>query len=190
MKTPIPVSSFILAFELASIVGMPLALLGARRIPGLKIAAKVWGAALVAGILLQIVAIGYQRTYTFPMHWSLSVPPEIQQNIQPVAHPIPPEAPTQTTVVFTREALTEVSPGHTCYQVIFSDALARRLQNMHQDVAQVEYDVTFRFDTAVFIGPPRLKGDDPNVLVGDIGYASMGWGTSGYTCFPGRGLLE
>jgi hypothetical protein len=156
----------------------------------LKILAKVWGGALVLGILLQTFAIGYKRTYTFPMRWSLSVPPEVQGEIQPVVHPLSPEAPKQATIVFSREALTEKSSGHRCYQIVFSDALARRLQTMRQDVVQIEYDITFRFDTPIGIGPPRLKGDDPNIVIGDMGYMSQGWGTSGYTCFPGPGLFK
>ena len=50
-----------------------LALFGMRRIPFLRSVAKVWGGVLVLGILLQIFAIGYKRTYTFPMHWSSRV---------------------------------------------------------------------------------------------------------------------
>jgi hypothetical protein len=191
MRNPIPLSSCILAFELASLIGIPLALFGMRRIPPLRIVAKVWSGVLVLGILLQVLAVGYKRTCTFPMRWSLNVPPEIQGEIHPVTHSIWPEAPNQATVVLSREPLAEkASAGHVCYQVIFSDALARRLQAMGHEVVEVEYDVTFRFDTPIFIGPPRLKGDDPKILIGDIGYMSFGRGTSGYTCFPGPGVFE
>lgn len=170
---------------------MPLALFGMRRIPFLRTVAKVWGGVLVLGILLQIFAIGYKRTYTFPMHWSLSVPPEVQGQVHPPIHPILPEAPNQSTVVLSREPLTvESGAGHVCYQVVFSDALARRLQEMRHDVVEVEYDITFRFDTPIFIGPPRLKGDNPNILIGDVGYMTFGRGTSGYACFPGPGVFE
>jgi hypothetical protein len=190
MRSPIPLASYILVFEVASLIGMPLVLIGIRWVPRLRILARLWGGAIVLGILVQTFAIGYKRTYTFPMRWSLTVPPEVQNEINPVLHPVRPEAPNQVAVILSRVPLTGESAGHTCYQVIFSDELARRLQRMRQDVVQVEYDITFRFDTPISISAPRLKGDDPNILIGDVGYMSQGWGTSGYTCFPGPGLFN
>ncbi|MFZ0419211.1 MAG: hypothetical protein WAM04_14020 [Candidatus Sulfotelmatobacter sp.] len=165
---------------------MPLLLLGIRWVSHLKIVAKVWGCVLILGLLLQALAIGYERTYTFPMRWSLDVPDAIRSQVGPV-----PGFVNQRAVVFSRPPLTEDSPGnHVCYQILFSDALARRLQEMHHDVVNVEYDVTFRFDTPIFYHSPRLQGDDRNTTMGGMGYMSFGRGTSGYTCFPGPGLFK
>jgi hypothetical protein len=186
MSRSIPLSSYILMFEVASVVGVPLLLLGMRWVPHLKVAAKAWGCALILGFLLQACAIGHERRYTFPMQWSLTVPAEIRGEVRPV-----PGFADQKAVVFSRPPLTEESPGkHVCYQVIFSDALARRLQEMHRDVVNVEYDVTFRFDTPIFYHSPRLQGDDRNISLGGMGYMSQGHGSSGYTCFPGPGLFK
>jgi len=183
---PIPLSSYILVFEVVSIVGIPIILVGIRRIPRLKTVAKVWVGALLLGPLLQVFAIGYERTYTFPMRWSLDVPDEIRGKVRPV-----PGFLNQTVLVLSRPALTEESSErHLCYQIIFSDALAKRLQEMHRDVVDVEYDITFRFDTPVFYHSPRLKGDNRNTTMGGMGYMSQGGGTSGYTCFPGPGLFR
>jgi hypothetical protein len=187
MSLPIPLSSYILIFELASLVGIPIVLVGTRRMPRLKTIAKIWGGTLILGILLQAFGIGSERTYTVPMRWSLSVPDEIRGEIKPV-----PGFANQTAVVFTRPALTEEDSAgkHLCYQVMFSDALAKRLQETNREVVDVEYDVTFRFDTPIFYHSPRLKGDARNTTMGGMGYMSQGRGTSGYTCFPGPGLFK
>jgi hypothetical protein len=186
MMRPIPLARSILVFEVASLLGMPLILLGIRRIPQLKSVAKIWGGVLILGILLQTLAIGYERTYTFPMRWTLEVPDEIRAQVQP-----DPRFPAETAVIFSRPPLTDNSPGkHFCYQVMFSDELPKRLQQMHRDVVDVEYDVVFRFDTPIWYRSPRLKGDDRNTTIGRMGYMSQGRGTSGYTCFPGPGLFE
>jgi hypothetical protein len=98
---------------------------------------------------------------------------------------------SKTAVVFSRPALTEDSPPHhLCYQVMFGDALAKRLQDKRQDIVNAEYDATFRFDTPVLWSSPRLKGDNPNASVGEMGFMSQGYGTSGYTCFPGPGIFR
>jgi hypothetical protein len=187
MRHPIPLSSYILIFEVVSVVTLPLLLLGSGRVPQMKIVAKVWGCVLVLGLVLQIFAIGYERTYTIPMQWSLDVPDEIRSEVRPV-----PGFTNQKTVVFSRPPLTEESPGnHVCYQVIFSDALAERLQKLHRDVVLVQYDVTFRFDTPVFYRSPRLQGDDRNTMMGGMGYMTQERrGASGFTCFPGPGLFD
>jgi uncharacterized protein YebE (UPF0316 family) len=78
MRQPIPLSSYILDFEVMSVVGMPVVLIGMRWVDSLKMVAKAWGCALVVGILLQAFAIGYYRTLTFPMRWSLDVPNELE----------------------------------------------------------------------------------------------------------------
>jgi len=186
MSRPVPLSSYILAFEVVSLVGMPVVLVGIRWTSRLKILAKVWGGALVFSVLLQVFAVGYQRTYTFPMRWSLEVPDEIRSDLVAV-----PGFANQTPVVFSRPPLTEDSPGkHACYQVIFSDALAKRLQAMRHDTVDVEYDVTFRFDTPIFYHSPRLKGDDRNTTLGGMGYMSQVNRTSGFTCFPPSGIFD
>jgi hypothetical protein len=186
MSQPIPLSSYILVFEVVSVLAMPLFLLGIRWVPQLKIVAKVWGCVLIIGLVLQVVAIGYERTYTFPMRWSLNVPVEIRGEVKPV-----PGFANQKAVVFSRPPLTEESPGNPiCYQIIFSDALAERMQKLHRDVVLVQYDVTFRFDTPIFYHSPRLQGDDRNTTMGGMGYMSQGGGTSGFTCFPGPGLFK
>jgi carboxymethylenebutenolidase len=183
---PIPLSSYILVFEAVSVVAIPLLLLGIRRVPRLKIVAKAWGCVLIIGLGLQVFAIGYERTITFPMRWSLEVPDEIRGEVKPV-----PGFVSQKVVVFSRPPLTEVSPGnHVCYQIIFSDALAERMQKLNRDVVVVQYDVTYRFDTPVFYHSPRLQGDYRNTTLGGMGYMSQGGGTSGFTCFPGPGLFK
>ncbi len=186
MSRPIPLSLYILTFEGVSVLAVPLLLLGIRRVPKLKFVAKVWGCILIIGLVLQVLAIGYKRTYTFPMRWSLDVPDEIRNEVGPV-----PGFLNQKAVVLSRPPLTEESPGKSvCYQIIFSDALAARLQNLHRDVVLVEYDVTFRFDTPIFYYSPRLQGDDRNSTLGGMSYMSRGGGTSGFTCFPGPGLFK
>jgi hypothetical protein len=186
MSCPVPLSSYILVFEVVSLVGMPVVLGAIRWASRLKIVAKVWGGTLVLGVLLQIFAVGYQRTYSFPVRWSLEVPDEIRSELVPV-----PGFANQAPVVFSRPPLTEELSGkHACYQVIFSDALAKRLQEMHRDIVDLEYDVTFRFDTPIFYHSPRLKGDDRNTTVGGMGYMSQVNGTSGYTCFPPAGMFD
>jgi hypothetical protein len=186
VRRPIPLSSYILVFEIASLVGVPLLLLGLRRLPYLKLVTKIWGCVLLLGLLLQVFAIGYQRTYILPMHWSLEVPDEIRGEVQPV-----PGFANQRAVVLSRPPWTETPPGHhVCYQVIFSDALARQLEAMHRDIVNVEYDVTFRFDTPVFYHSPRLQGDAPNTTAGGMGYMTQGNDASGYECFPGPGLFQ
>ena len=186
MNRPIPLSSAILIFEVLSVVGLPLLLVGARWVSRLKWVAVAWGCALVLGFLLQVFAIGYQRTCAFPMRWSLEIPDEIREQVRPV-----PGFANQKAVVFSRPALSDTPPGnHLCYQVMFSDALVQRLQEMHHDVVEVEYNVTYRFDTPVFYHSPRLKGDARNTTIGGMGYMSQGLGTSGYSCFPGPGLFK
>lgn len=186
MSRPIPLSLYILIFEGVSVLAVPLLLLGIRWVPKLKVVAKVWGCILIIGLVLQVLAIGYKRTYTFPMRWSLDVPDEIRNEVRPV-----PGFLNQKAVVLSRPPLTEESPGKSvCYQIIFSDALAARLQNLHRGVVLVQYDVTFRFDTPIFYYSPRLQGDDRNSTLGGMGYMSRGGGTSGFTCFPGPGLFK
>jgi hypothetical protein len=183
---PIPLSSYILVFEVVSVPAMLLILLGIRRVPQLKIVAKAWGCVLIIGLVLQVFVIGYQRTYTVPMRWSLDVPDEVRGEIRPV-----PGFANQKVVVFSRPPLTAESPGNpVCYQIIFSDDLAERMQKLHRDAVLVQYDVTFRFDTPIFYHSPRLQGDDRNTTMGGMGYMTQGGGTSGFTCFPGPGLFE
>lgn len=186
MRHPIPLSSYILLFEVVSILALPLLLFGLRKIPVLKVVTRAWVCVLIIGLLLQIFAIGYTRTYTFPMRWSLEIPNEIRNEAKPL-----PVFASQKAVVFSRPALTDDSPGkHLCYQVIFSDELPTRLQQMHRDTVDVQYDVTFRFDTPIGYRSPRLRGDDRNTTIGGMGYMSQGNGSSGYTCFPGPGFFD
>jgi hypothetical protein len=184
MSRPIPLSSYILIFEVGSVIVLPLLLAGMRRARELRIVAKLWVCVLILGFVLQAF-MSRERTYTFPMRWSLEVPDEIRgQGTSRVSS-------TQKAVVFSRPALTEEPTGrHICYQVMYSEVLAKRLEEMHRDVVEVEYDVTFRFDTPLFYHSARLKGDDRNTTMGEMGFMSQGHGTSGYTCFPGPGLFE
>src|SRR5271154_6081539 len=106
MSRPIPLSLYILVFEGVSVLAVPLLLLGIRWVPQLKVVAKVWGCILFFGLFLQVVAISYKRTYTFPMRWSLDVPDEIRNEVRPV-----PGFANQKAVVLSRPPLTEGSPG-------------------------------------------------------------------------------
>jgi hypothetical protein len=185
VRHPIPLSSYILDFEVLSI-GVPMLLFLIRRRASVKLIAKAWGGVFLFAILLQVFCIGYERVYTFPMRWSLEIPQELRDEIKPGNG-----FAGQKAVIFSRPALTEQSRGkHTCYQVVFSDALAKRLQGMGQEVIAIEYDAKFRFDTPIGYSGPRLKGEDKNIAIGGIGYMSQGYSTSGYTCFPGPGLFQ
>jgi hypothetical protein len=78
------------------------------------------------------------------MRWSLEVPDEIRDKMD--------TSFTGQTAIFSRPALTNESSGkHLCYEVMFADELAKRLQEMHRDIVDVEYDVAFRFDTPISI---------------------------------------
>jgi hypothetical protein len=88
------------------------------------------------------------------MRWSLAIPQEIRSEVAAV-----PRLTNESAVVFSRPPLTEESMGnHICYQIIYSDALAKRLQEMHRDVVEVDYDVTFRFDTPIFYHSTQTEG--------------------------------
>ena len=183
MNFPIPLSSCILTFEVLSLLALPLVLLASRRYARLKAVAKCWGALLAAAVLLQAFA-RHKRTYTYSMHWTLQAPEEIRTEIQPASS----GTPKQAVVVFSRPPLTEETPEkHTCYQVIFSDALAKRLQQLHRDDVEVQYDITFRFDSPIFISSPWLKGDDPNKVIGEMGFMSQGHEPPDILASPVRG---
>lgn len=67
---PIPLSKYILDFELVSIVAFPLLLISTRVAEEFTVVAKLWGGAIALAIGLQVFAMGV-RTYTYPMSWSL-----------------------------------------------------------------------------------------------------------------------
>jgi len=143
---PIPLSKYILDFELVSIVAFPLLLISTRVAEEFTVVAKLWGGAIALAIGLQVFAMGV-RTYTYPMSWSLAIPDDLRGDVAAASKGL---AAGETAIVFSRPPLNGQSLGQRlCYQVMIGTALAEELRGMHQETIEVEYPVSYRFNTPV-----------------------------------------
>jgi|SRR6266404_4267911 hypothetical protein len=181
----IPLSKYILDFELLSIFIFPLLLISTRVAEEFTVMAKAWGGAIALGIGLQVSAMGV-RTYTYPMRWSFAIPDHLREDVDS-ARQGPPAG--ETAIVLSRPPLNDHSPGqHVCYQVIIGTALAEKLKENQQETVEVEYPIYYRFNTPGFFYSPRLKRDDLNRMLKNVGFGFVGreGRNSDYRCFPGR----
>jgi hypothetical protein len=185
---PIPLSKYILDFELLSILVFPLLLISTRVAEEFTVLAKLWGGAIALAIGLQVFAMGV-RTYTYPMNWSLAIPDDLRSDVAAASKEFPA---SETAIVFSRPPLNGASGQHLCHQVMIGTALAEKLKEMHQETIEVEYPVYYRFNTPVFYYRPRLKRDDINGLMKNVGFGFVEreGRNSACKCFPGRETFD
>jgi len=180
-------SWFILVFEILSVLALPLLIFGnVRGWRGCRRATQAWLILLVSGSAAQLLLVGRKRGFSYPMVWSLDRPTGLRQD------PVPPRwFGTETPVYLSRPPVKEVSPGHTCYDVFYSNRLAEWLRSRDPGPVKMRYVVVYSFDTRIGVTDPQIEG------FGGASYSqeTIGndfWGDNRtYWCFPPtRGLLR